>query len=99
MGYAQTEDAEINSNIISEIVGTEGIEKTMDDKLSGVAGWRSTEMDRRGRELVSLRNQDLGARDGLNVVLTIDSVIQNIVEIGARRCDGKTFAHQHHPES
>jgi cell division protein FtsI/penicillin-binding protein 2 len=80
LGFAQTEDAEINSNIISEIVGTDGIEKTMDDKLSGVPGWRLTEMDRRGHELVTMRNQDLGARDGLNVVLTIDSVIQNIVE-------------------
>lgn len=80
LGYAQTQDAEVNSNVISEIVGTDGIEKTMDDKLAGVAGWRLTEADRRGRELVSLRNQDLEARDGLNVVLTVDSVIQNIVE-------------------
>ena len=80
LGYTQTQDAEINSNVISEIVGEDGIEKTMDDKLSGVAGWRLTETDRRGRELVSLRNQDLCARDGLNVVLTIDSVIQNIME-------------------
>jgi cell division protein FtsI/penicillin-binding protein 2 len=80
LGYAQTEDAEINSNVVSEIVGTDGIEKTMDEKLAGAAGWRLTEADRRGRELVALRNQDLEARDGLNVVLTIDSVIQNIVE-------------------
>ena len=80
LGYAQTEDAEINGKVISEVTGADGIEKTMDDRLSGVAGWRLTEMDGRGRELVSLRNQDLGARDGLNVVLTIDSVIQNIVE-------------------
>jgi len=80
LGYAQTEDSEINSNVVSEIVGTDGIEKTMDEKLAGVAGWRLTEADRRGRELVALRNQDLEARDGLNVVLTVDSVIQNIVE-------------------
>ena len=80
LGFAQTEDAEINSNVVSEIVGTDGIEKTMNAKLSGVPGWRLTEMDRRGRELVALRDQDLGARDGLNVVLTIDSVIQNIME-------------------
>jgi cell division protein FtsI/penicillin-binding protein 2 len=80
LGYAQTEDSEINSNVVSEIVGTDGIEKTMDEKLAGVAGWRLTEADRRGRELVALRNQDLEARDGLNVVLTIDSVIQNFVE-------------------
>jgi cell division protein FtsI/penicillin-binding protein 2 len=80
LGFAQTEDVEINSNVVSEIVGTDGIEKTMDEKLSGVPGWRLTETDRRGRELVSLREQDLGARDGLNVVLTIDSVVQNIME-------------------
>jgi cell division protein FtsI/penicillin-binding protein 2 len=80
LGYAQTEDADINSNVVSEIVGADGIEKTMDDKLTGVPGWRVTETDRRGREMVSLRDQDLEARDGLNVVLTIDSVIQNIVE-------------------
>ena len=80
LGFAQTEDSEINSNVVSEIVGTDGIEKTMDEKLAGVAGWRLTEADQRGRELVSLRNQDLEARDGLNVVLTIDSVIQNFVE-------------------
>lgn len=80
LGYAQTEDVDINSNVVSEIVGTDGIERTMDEKLAGVPGWRVTETDRRGRELVSRRGQDLEARDGLNVVLTIDSVIQNIME-------------------
>jgi cell division protein FtsI/penicillin-binding protein 2 len=80
LGFAQTEDVEINSNVVSEIVGADGIEKTMDEKLTGVPGWRVTETDRRGRELVSLRDQDLVACDGLNVVLTIDSVIQNIME-------------------
>ena len=80
LGYAQTEDVEINNNIASEIVGEDGIERTMNKKLSGAPGWRLTETDRRGRELVSMRQQDLDARDGLNVVLTIDSVIQNMVE-------------------
>lgn len=80
LGYAQTEDVEINNNIASEIVGEDGIERTMNKKLNGAPGWRLTETDRRGRELVSLREQDLDARDGLNVVLTIDSVIQNMVE-------------------
>ena len=51
LGYAQTEDVEVNSNYVSEIVGTDGIEKTLDSKLSGVAGWRLTETDRRGREM------------------------------------------------
>jgi cell division protein FtsI/penicillin-binding protein 2 len=37
-------------------------------------------MDRRRQELVSLRDQDVTPRDGYNVVLTIDGVIQHIVE-------------------
>ena len=37
-------------------------------------------MDRRRQELVSLRDQDVPPRDGYNVVLTIDGVIQHIVE-------------------
>ncbi len=80
LGYAQTEDMDINSNTVSEIVGRDGIERTLNEKLSGAPGWRLTETDRRGRELVAMRQQDLGARDGLNVVLTIDSVIQGMVE-------------------
>jgi cell division protein FtsI/penicillin-binding protein 2 len=40
-----------------------------------------TETDSRKREMVALRDQDVPARDGLNVVLTIDSVIQHLLEI------------------
>ena len=63
-----------------ETSGQDGIELSLNSKLSGVRGWRVTETDRRGRELVALREQDVEPRDGLNVVLTIDSVIQHIVE-------------------
>ena len=52
----------------------------MNEKLAGVRGWRLTETDRLRRELVPLREQDVEPRDGLNVVLTIDSVLQHIVE-------------------
>jgi cell division protein FtsI/penicillin-binding protein 2 len=48
--------------------------------LSGVAGWRVTETDKERREIVSLRDEDVSARDGLSVVLTIDSAVQHIVE-------------------
>lgn len=60
--------------------GVDGIEKTLDAELDGARGWRQMENDKRGRELVALRQQDVEARDGLNVVLTIDSVLQHIVE-------------------
>jgi cell division protein FtsI/penicillin-binding protein 2 len=40
-----------------------------------------TERDRQHREVVALREEDVQARDGLNVVLTIDSVIQHYAEV------------------
>jgi cell division protein FtsI/penicillin-binding protein 2 len=63
-----------------EPVGFDGIEKTMNKQLSGVAGWRVTATDRQAHELVNYRDEDVHPRDGLNVVLTIDSEVQHIVE-------------------
>ncbi len=60
--------------------GKEGIESVLDSKLTGTQGWRITEADSRRREVVSFRQQDVAARNGLNVRLTIDSGIQHIVE-------------------
>jgi cell division protein FtsI/penicillin-binding protein 2 len=37
-------------------------------------------MDKRQRELVAYRDQDVAPRDGYNVVLTLDAALQNIVE-------------------
>ena len=80
LGYVQTEEHEFSGTPVTDIVGREGIELTLNSALSGVRGWRVTETDHRGREMVSMRGQDVEPRDGLNVVLTIDSVIQHIVE-------------------
>lgn len=60
--------------------GKDGIELAFNSKLRGIPGWRRTERDIRQRELVAFRDQDVEPRDGLNVVLTIDSALQNIVE-------------------
>lgn len=60
--------------------GKEGVELTLNKYLRGVAGWRVTERDRRNRELVMYREQEVEPRDGLNVVLTIDSGLQLIIE-------------------
>lgn len=69
-----------NTNHTSEIFGCDGIEKSFNDKLSGVSGWRVTGFDSRRNELVGLRDEDVQAKNGLNVVLTIDAQIQHIVE-------------------
>ena len=60
--------------------GQNGIELALNSKLAGVQGWRRTETDVRRRELVQYRDQDVEPRNGFNVVLTLDSGIQHIVE-------------------
>jgi cell division protein FtsI/penicillin-binding protein 2 len=80
LGYANSEEVQFENRTVSELCGRDGIEFKLDAKLKGVRGWRLTEADRRNRELVALRGQDVEPRDGLNVVLTIDTVVQNIVE-------------------
>ena len=81
LGFATAEETTVADNRpVSEIVGRDGIELFLNSKLSGVRGWRRTETDKRGRELVTAREQDVEARDGLNVVLTIDSYVQHIAE-------------------
>jgi cell division protein FtsI/penicillin-binding protein 2 len=65
---------------ILDTIGLDGIEASMNDKLRGVRGWRSTELDAKRHEIVSLRGDDVEACDGMNVVLTIDSFLQHILE-------------------
>ena len=77
IGFTGVRDS---TNHEPNLVGCDGIEKFFDSKLAGVDGWRVTEADRSQRELAALRDEDVTARDGLNVVLTIDSAIQHIVE-------------------
>ncbi len=60
--------------------GQYGIEGSFDSKLTGIQGWRRTEASRNGRELVQYRDQDVEARRGYNVILTLDAGLQDIVE-------------------
>ncbi|MSU58085.1 MAG: penicillin-binding protein 2 [Pedosphaera sp.] len=80
LGFVGMDERDVNGTKILETTGKDGIESTLNSKLAGVRGWRMTETDSKQRELVALRDQDVEARDGLNVVLTIDSVIQNMLE-------------------
>jgi cell division protein FtsI/penicillin-binding protein 2 len=71
-----------NSGVrVLETVGVDGIERTLNDKLKGVPGWRQTEVDRQQRELVALREEDVRPYDGLNAVLTIDAFLQHALEL------------------
>ncbi len=65
---------------VNVLVGESGVEKLLDKKLRGARGWLVTEKDKQQREIRDKRQQDVGVHDGLNAVLTIDLVIQNILE-------------------
>ncbi len=80
LGFVGSQDVEVNGRIIQQTSGKAGVEQKFDEKLAGVRGWRLTETDHASRELVAMREQDVEPHDGLDVVLTIDSVIQHIVE-------------------
>jgi cell division protein FtsI/penicillin-binding protein 2 len=86
---AVLENKQPDEPAIRDIVGKAGIEQSFNAKLAGMRGWRLTETDGREREVVALRAQDVEAEDGLNVVLTLDSVIQHIVETALADALGK----------
>jgi cell division protein FtsI (penicillin-binding protein 3) len=77
LGFTGTKE---NTNHTSETFGYDGIEKFFDDKLHGASGWRVTGVDSRRNELAALRDEDVSAQNGLNVVLTIDAAVQHIME-------------------
>ena len=80
LGFTTTENLTVDGKPFSEMKGLDGIELVFNKQLEGVPGWVVTEADRRDREIVSLRDEDVQPENGLNVVLSIDSVVQSIVE-------------------
>ncbi len=80
LGFVQDEDLEFNDTHLTELQGKYGIERWFNNQLRGVRGWRISETDHKRREIVVYRQQEVEARPGLNVVLTMDVVIQNILE-------------------
>ncbi|MEN9841917.1 MAG: hypothetical protein RL376_1717 [Verrucomicrobiota bacterium] len=63
-----------------EDVPSGGVEAYADQYLKGLAGWREIERDGKRVELAQYRQREVPASDGWGVVLSIDTVIQHIVE-------------------
>ena len=63
-----------------ENVPSAGLERYADFYLQGQKGWVVSERDGRRRELAQFRTREVKPVDGYDVVLSIDSVVQNIVE-------------------
>ena len=77
-----------NNSLASQIVGyagtdnkgLEGLELRYDSYLKGSAGYRATFRDARRREIASFEYEYYPPADGLDIVLTIDDVIQHVAE-------------------
>lgn len=61
-------------------VGVDGVEKSLDRYLRGIPGERRVVRDASRREIAAYRQSDRPARNGLDVTLTVDQVVQNIIE-------------------
>lgn len=79
-------------SVTEDNIGRTGIELEMDQYLSGVAGRWIKESDINGGELYFGQEAYYAAEDGLNVVLTIDEVIQFYVEKAIKKGMNKTHA-------
>jgi cell division protein FtsI/penicillin-binding protein 2 len=80
LGFVGVSSQVVERKEVNGLVGRYGIEGQFDSYLNGALGWRQTERDRADRELPVFREEDIEARPGLNVVLTIDAGVQDIVE-------------------
>jgi len=69
LGYVNNEETPVT-----------GVERFFDYYLRGQDGWRETERDGRRRELAQFRFREVDPTDGLNVGLSIDLMVQHIVE-------------------
>jgi cell division protein FtsI/penicillin-binding protein 2 len=57
-----------------------GAERAFDLYLKGQDGWIESEKDGARRELAQFRSRDVPVQDGNDIVLTIDSVVQHMIE-------------------
>ena len=57
-----------------------GVEREFNYYLSGEEGWTETEIGAGRREMAQFRRRRVPSTDGFNVVLTIDSYVQDVVE-------------------
>jgi cell division protein FtsI/penicillin-binding protein 2 len=57
-----------------------GVERHFDLYLKGEDGWIESEKDGARRELAQFRSREVPVKDGCDVVLTIDAVVQHIIE-------------------
>ena len=87
-GRAEYRRAYPNNQLASHIIGyvnrqqqpVAGMEAYADFYLRGRDGWRLGERDAAGRELAQFRTRHVPASDGYSVTLSIQTIVQDIIE-------------------
>ena len=72
--------AHVIGYVNQEEVPAAGAEHYMDFFLRGRNGWRESERDGRRQELAQFRTREVPAEDGYDVVLSLDTYVQHLVE-------------------
>ena len=79
LGFVGTEERRTNQQTFVETIGRSGVELMFNRALTGIPGWRKTEIYHK-RELATYRGREIAPHNGHNVVLTIDAGVQHILE-------------------
>lgn len=77
--------ADVIGFVTHDGVPAAGVERCMNFYLRGINGWRETERDGRRHEMAQFETRDVPPVDGDNVTLTIDIVVQHIIEAELQR--------------
>jgi cell division protein FtsI/penicillin-binding protein 2 len=77
---AGTLAAHVLGYVNKESVSVTGVERHFDFYLRGQDGWRETERDGKRQELAQYRGREVPARDGLNLELSINQMVQYFAE-------------------
>ncbi len=73
--------AHVLGYVNKEEIAVTGVEKAMDFYLKGESGWLETEWDGKRQEMVQFRKRQVDASDGFHVALTIDMMVQHVLEL------------------
>lgn len=85
VGYAKTTDD-------GELIGEMGVEKKLNDKLTGTNGFTEYQKDRNGYKIANTQEVKVDSKDGGDVYLTIDANAQFLVEEAVNKYADKSYS-------
>ncbi|MCB1121670.1 MAG: penicillin-binding protein 2 [Verrucomicrobiae bacterium] len=81
----ETLAAHILGYVNKEETAVAGVEKEMNFYLEGQTGWLETEWDGKRQEMAQFRKRQVDPTDGFHVSLTIDMMVQHVIELELKK--------------